>query len=224
MGSITFDVDRLLNGKLSADELEQIRQLIRQLVIMLPDVKKLISLNRDIIQRYADLSEQARAIFDRLMSFEDRYEEYSGGLIREMDDLTDAVKRIERLVILDKAGLSQSTEAVKIRTDIQADQERDYLTTELITQQKLLQTRNKTLSKQLSQAAQYGSRDFAPIELQAKIEATEADIESSKSTIEHIKAKLRGLWRLTSGDSFWYFLSSHFPIVFIFFTLSYLLA
>lgn len=193
MGSITFDVDWLLNGKLTPDELEQIRQLIRQLVIMLPDVKKLISLNRDIVARYADLSEQARAIFDRLMSFEDRYEEYSGGLIREMDDLTDAVKRIERLVILDKTGLSHTTEAVKIRADIQADQERDYLTTELITQQKLLLTRNKTLSKQLSQAAQYGSRDFAPVELQTRIEATEADIADSKSTIEHIRKELKGI-------------------------------
>jgi len=182
-----------LNGKLSTDELEQIRQLIRQLAITLPDIKKLISLNRDIVARYADLSEQARAIFDRLLSFEDRYEEYSGGLIREMDDLTDAVKRIERLVILDKAGLSQTTEAKTIRHNIQADQDRDYLTAELATQQKLLQTRHKTLSKLNQQAAQYGGYDFAPIELQNRIETTQLDVEQSKAAIEHIKAELRGM-------------------------------
>jgi len=182
-----------LNGKLSADELEQIRQLIRQLALTLPDIKKLIGLNRDIVQRYADLSEQARAIFDRLLSFEDRYEEYSGGLIREMDDLTDAVKRIERLVILDKAGLSQTVEAKKLRIDIQTDQDRDYLTTELATQQKLLQTRSKTLSKLTNQAAQYGGYDFAPVELQSKIEAVQMDVEQSKSTIEHIKQELKQL-------------------------------
>jgi len=93
-----YDVDQILNGKLTADELEQIRQLIRQLALTLPDIKKLIGLNRDIVQRYADLSEQARAIFDRLLSFEDRYEEYSGGLIREMDDLTENCNDLARWV------------------------------------------------------------------------------------------------------------------------------
>lgn len=193
MGSIISDVDSVLNGKLTADELEQIRQLVRQLTLIIPDIKKLISLNRDIVARYAELSEQAKGSYTQQAQFIEQHEEYSGGLIREMDDLTDAVKRIERLVILDKAGLSQTTEAKKIRDNIQKDQDRDYLTTELATQQKLLQTRHKTLSRLNQQAANYGGYEFAPVDLQSRIEVTQLDVEQSKATIEHIKTELRGL-------------------------------
>jgi len=184
-----FDVDWLLN----ADELEQIRQLIRQLAIVLPELKKVIPLNRDAIARDADLSELSRGVYTNLLQFIDQYEEFSIGIIRELDDLTKAVKEMQRLVILEKTGLSQTTEARKIRADIQTDQDRDYLTTELATQQKLLQTRSKTLSKLTNQAAQYGGYDFAPIELQNRIETSQMDVEQSKSAIEHIKAELRGL-------------------------------
>lgn len=193
MGSIIFDVDRVLNGKLTSDELEQIRQLTKQLTIVLPEVKKLFSISRDLIQRNSTSDELSRGVYAQFAQFIDQYEEFTSGLTRQIDDLIEAQKRTERLLLLEKTGLSQTVEAKKIRQDIQNEHERDYLTTELATQQKLLQTRHKTLSRLNQQAANYGGYEFAPIDLQSRIEVTQLDVEQSKATIEHIKAELRGL-------------------------------
>lgn len=182
-----------MNGKLTADDLTQIKSLITAINNLLPQIQRIVGLNRDIIQRYAELAEQAKGIFERLSNFEDRYDENNEGIINEINELAQAVKRLERLAILDKTGNSTSREAVKLRSDIQTDSERDYLTQELINQRKLLTQRTKTLSKQQLRAARYGGIESAPVEMQNDIESTQIDIEQTKAAIERIQLELNEL-------------------------------
>ena len=175
------------------DFIAQIKSLITAINNLLPHVKRVIGLNRDIIQRYAELSEQAAGIFERFSSFEDIYSDNNAGLIREINELTEAVNRLERLAILDKTGFGSSWEAVKIRGDIQADYERDFLNQQIIDERKLLSQRMKTLSRHQMRAARYGGYDSAPVEIQNDIESTQLDIDESKVTLEHLQAALKAL-------------------------------
>ena len=102
-------------------------------------IRRQISLSRDILERYALVSENSTALFERFIAFDRRIKNV-------LDELVERVERIERLELLDKTG--HQAEAREIRSEIKQ---------ELGSLEWQLNRRIKNLNYLKEQAAGYGA-------------------------------------------------------------------
>jgi len=138
----------------------------------LVQIRRLISLVRDVIHRYADLAE-------RTSGFTDRADEWFAESTKAIDRLTTQVNELRQLAILEKTGSIQK--ASLVREHIQLELQADALRQELAQ----LQT---NLNKARLKAAKYGMS--IPTELDNEIETYVNSISRAKQELDRIKQEL----------------------------------
>lgn len=126
----------------------------------LSQIRRLIAVTRDVIERYAHLAEVSSGTFDRLNALD--------GYIREFfEDFSQRLDDIETLLLLEKTGNDKSIKAKVVRERLQTTQNRESL-------KRMLTQENRNLNRAREQQAMYGG--MAPLELQNRIGAIEENI------------------------------------------------
>jgi len=126
----------------------------------LSQIRRLIAVTRDVIERYAHLAEVSSGTFDRLNALD--------GYIREFfEDFSQRLDDIETLLLLEKTGNDKSIKAKVVRERLQTTQNKKSL-------KRMLTQENRNLNRAREQQAMYGG--MAPLELQNRIGAIEENI------------------------------------------------
>jgi len=126
----------------------------------LSQIRRLIAVTRDVIERYAHLAEVSSGTFDRLNALD--------GYIREFfEDFSQRLDDIETLLLLEKTGNDKSIKAKVVRERLQTTQNKESL-------KRMLTQENRNLNRAREQQAMYGG--MAPLELQNRIGAIEENI------------------------------------------------
>lgn len=128
-------------------------------------LRRFIATANAIMERYADLAERVSGTDTKQQLLDDRLTEQLEGITQELNELTEAVKRLERLEILERTGNINSTEGRAIRRRIADEHHDDYLRQEVI-------QHVKNLERLKLRAAKYGPHN-APLDLQNEIDDTE---------------------------------------------------
>ena len=86
----------------------------------LSQIRRLIAVTRDVIERYAHLAEVSSGTFDRLNALD--------GYIREFfEDFSQRLDDIETLLLLEKTGNDKSIKAKVVRERLQTTQNKKSL-------------------------------------------------------------------------------------------------
>lgn len=102
-------------------------------------IRRQIAVSRDVLERYAHEAENSQALYERFLVFDRRIK-------KVLDELSERIERIERLLLLDKTG--HEAPAGEIRSEIRQ---------ELTSLQWQLNRRIKNLNYLKEQAAGYGA-------------------------------------------------------------------
>lgn len=140
-------------------------------------LRRFIATANAIMERYADLAERVSGADTKQQLLEDRLTEQLDGITQEINELTEAVKRLERLEILERTGNVNSTEGKAIRRRIADEHHDDYLRQEVI-------QHVRNLEKLKLRAAKYGAHNV-PLNLQNEIDDTE-------EILARLQAELKG--------------------------------
>lgn len=132
-------------------------------------IRRLIALARDILQRYAELAEAVNHIIKQQQANDAISREFYEEVSRQLED-------IERLFLLERTGNEDSREGKRIRGKFQK-REDDKQLRELLKEQ----TKNYLAIK--LKISKYGGETEAPLRLIKQLEELEA-------SIEHIKTEL----------------------------------
>lgn len=127
-------------------------------------VKRLIALTRDLVERYAHLAEVSAGVFDRLNALEGYIREFFEEASQRLDD-------IETLLLLERTGHGKSAKAKAVRERMQTTQDRESL-------KRMLNQQTKNLNRLREKQAWYGGT--APLDLLNQID----DVEESIRRIE----------------------------------------
>lgn len=133
-------------------------------------IRRLITLHRDILERYARQGEVIDGVELRIEALTAVIQE----AIEEIAKLEDKLQRVEALLLLDYTGHRQSNRADVIRGEIQKEHDDAHLRKLLLQQQHNLETLRE-------REARYAGN--APLDLLNQIEQVQAAIDKIKSEL-----------------------------------------
>jgi hypothetical protein len=133
---------------------------------------RFIALARDVLERYAGLSELASAIFKQQQAADAINREFNEEVSHQLED-------IERLFLLERTGNENSREAKRIKGKIQNRHDDKQL-------KELLVEQTKNRDAVLLKIAQHGGRMDAPIRYTRQLEELEASIEHIQEELDDI--------------------------------------